>query len=106
MLCKGKLTFSLFLKDFLIEITLLNDDQDPKLVRLPSLCFIFVLYVHFRPGNANNTVTIELITNQLAQNPAQCNYRQICANGYSNYTDFRQLLAFFSIVTQSHASIT
>ena len=42
----------------------------------------------------------------LAQNPVQCDYLQICANGFSNCVDFRQLLDFCSIVTQCHALIT
>ena len=63
-------------------------------------------FIHFRPGNANNSIAIERITIRLVQNSAQCNYWQICANWFSNCTDFRQLLDFCSIVTQCHALIT
>jgi len=31
-------------------------------------------FIHFRPGNANNSVGIERITIRLTQNLAQCNY--------------------------------
>ena len=63
-------------------------------------------FSHFQLGNANNSVAIERITIRLAQNSAQCNYWQICGNGFSNCANFRQLLDFCSIVTQCHAWIT